>query len=109
MLSGFWPLKGWIHLTAPTLSPLRPLQPFIGQNPLNVKKFFADVPYVKSLKKKKREDVKNKKLIAAPCKAISKLLLKNMCVIRKCIPAFCGWSMIMMKVAMYLPSTNKLV
>ena len=33
----------------------------------------------KRLKKKKREEVQIKKLIAAPCEAIQKLLLKNIC------------------------------
>ena len=37
------------------------------------------MPFVKSLKKNKREDVKNKKLIAAPCKAISKLVEEHVC------------------------------
>ena len=33
----------------------------------------------KSLRKKEREDVQIKRLIAVPCEAIQKLLLKNIC------------------------------
>ena len=43
----------------------------------------------KSSKTKKRDDVQIKKLIEAPCEAIKKLLLKNICHQKMYIPAFC--------------------